>query len=93
MDYRPALQPGSQIRCARCGRLHSLIKPYDVGTDYTRAMLFVDCPRFSAYRGQGFMIFTANGLVANGAVVVVPPKEWHTESPPERVPGPAGLPQ
>jgi hypothetical protein len=52
MDNPPRLQPGSQIRCPHCRRWHPAIKPYDVGTEYTRAMLFVECRGGRYYVGQ-----------------------------------------
>ena len=52
MDNPPRLQPGSQIRCPHCRRLHPLIKPYVEGTEYTRAMLFVECRGRRYYAGQ-----------------------------------------
>ena len=53
MDDPPRLTTGSQIRWPHCHRLHPLIQPYaDEGTDYARAMLFVECRGGKYYVGQ-----------------------------------------
>jgi hypothetical protein len=52
MDNPPRLQLGSQVRCPHCRRWHLAIKPYAEGTDYTRAMLFVECRGGRYYAGQ-----------------------------------------
>jgi len=52
MNDPPHLQPGFQVRCPHCHRWHPAIKSYDVGTEYTLRMLFVECQGLRYFVGQ-----------------------------------------
>lgn len=52
MDNLPRLHPGLRIRCPHCRQWHPAIRPYNVGTEYTQCMLFVECRGSRYYVGQ-----------------------------------------
>ncbi len=52
MEADVVLQPGDELHCPHCHQWHVIVRSHDVGTDYTRRMLYWDCRGQRYYAGQ-----------------------------------------
>jgi hypothetical protein len=46
-----ALAEGDELKCPHCRRWHPVKRRHDIGTPYTRLMLYFECQRGSYFAG------------------------------------------